>query len=76
MQIHFDKTSCMPVRTRHRTRESPDLNIMIDNNKIKQVHNQNLLGKYTLDSTYRLPLCHNFLVDLPSKAIARILSFE
>ena len=46
MQIHFDKTSYMTVGTRQSTRESPDLNIMIDNNKIKQVHNQNLLGAH------------------------------
>ena len=33
----------MTVGTRHRTRESPDFNLVIDNNKIKQVHNQILL---------------------------------
>ena len=46
MLIHYDKTSCMTVGTRQRTRESPDLNIMTDNNKVEQVYNKKLLGIY------------------------------
>ena len=44
--IHCDKTTCMAVGTRHRTRILPELNIVIDNNKIKRVYNQILLGIY------------------------------
>ena len=46
MHMHYDKASCMIVGTRHRTRKSPNLNIMMDNNKTKQVHYQKLLGIY------------------------------
>ena len=44
--LHHDKKTGMTVGTRHRTRESPDVNTVIDNNKIKQVHNQILLDIY------------------------------
>ena len=46
------KKTCMIVGTR----ESPELSIVIDNNKIKQVHNKKVLGidsdEFTLDSIY------------------------
>ena len=48
MQIHYDKTSCMTLGSRHRTQnEASKLDITIDGNEIKQVDKQNLLGVYT-----------------------------
>ena len=41
MQIHYDKTSCMTLGSRHRTQnEASKLDITIDGNEIKQVDNQ------------------------------------
>ena len=74
MQIHFNKTSCMTGGQRHRTRESPDLNIMIDNNKIKQVHSQKLLGMYNDEHLLWMPVCHNFIEDLPTKGTVILYS--
>ena len=44
MELHYNKTTCMAVGTRHKTREAADLNIKIGNNKIKQVDKQKFLG--------------------------------
>ena len=44
MKIHYDKRTCMLVGTRHKTREASGLNIHIENNKLKQVDKQKLLG--------------------------------
>ena len=47
MQIHYDKTSCMTLGSRHRTQnEASKLDITIDGNEIKQVDEQKLLGAY------------------------------
>ena len=47
MQIHYDKTSCMTLGSRHRTQnEASKLDITIDGNEIKQVNKQKLLGVY------------------------------
>ena len=47
MQIHYDKTSCMTLGSRHRTQnEASKLDITIDGNEIKQVDKQKLLGVY------------------------------
>ena len=46
-QIHYDKTSCMTLGSRHRTQnEASKLDIAIDGNEIKQVDKQKLLGVY------------------------------
>ena len=47
MQIHYDKTACMTLGSRHRTQnEASKLDITIDGNEIKQVDKQKLLGVY------------------------------
>ena len=47
MQIHYDKTSCKTLGSRHRTQnEASKLDITIDGNEIKQVDKQKLLGVY------------------------------
>ena len=47
LQIHYDKTSCMTLGSRHRTQnEASKLEITIDGNEIKQVDKQKLLGVY------------------------------
>ena len=47
MQIHYDKTSCMTLGSRHRTQnEASKLDITIDGNELKQVDKQKLLGVY------------------------------
>ena len=46
MKIHYDKTTCMLVGNRHKTREASGLNIHIENNKLKQVEKQKLLGVF------------------------------
>ena len=40
----------MAVRTKHVTRESSDLNVCTDDNKIKQVDKQNLLGVFIYEN--------------------------
>ena len=45
MELHYNKTTCMAVGTRHKTREAADL-IKIGNNKIEQVDKQKLLGVF------------------------------
>ena len=37
MNVHYDKTSCMLLGTRHSTQNSQEMNIYIDGNKIKNV---------------------------------------
>ena len=66
----------MTVGTRHRTRESPDLNIMIDINKIKPVHNQKLLGIY-IDGNLLWAAHINYLCATISSKISQLkqLSF-
>ena len=46
MYLNYDKTTCMPIGKRYRTQNSQQLNIYIDNNKIKSVNKQKLLGIY------------------------------
>ena len=46
MNMHYEKTSCMLIGTRHSTQHSQELNIYIDGNKIKNVTKQKLLGIY------------------------------
>ena len=46
MYLNYDKTTCMLIGTRYRTQNSQQLNIYIDNNKIKSVNKQKLLGIY------------------------------
>ena len=46
MHLNYDKTTCMLIGTRYRTQNSQQLNIYIDNNKIKSVNKQKLLGIY------------------------------
>ena len=44
MYLNYDKTTCMLIGTRYRTKNSQQLNIYIDNNKIESVNKQKLLG--------------------------------
>lgn len=44
MQVHFDKTTCMALGTRHKTHEASELTVSFGNNRIKQVDKQKLLG--------------------------------
>lgn len=46
MHLNYDKTTCMLIGTRYRTKNSQQLNIYIDDNKIKSVNKQKLLGIY------------------------------
>ena len=46
MNMHYEKTSCMLIGTRHNTQHSQELDIYIDCNKIKNVTKQKLLGIY------------------------------
>ena len=46
MYLNYGKTTCMLLGTRYRTQNSQQLNIYIDNNKIKSVNKQKLLGIY------------------------------
>ena len=47
MKIHYDKTSCMALGTKHVTQnDTSNLNINIDSNTIKQVNKQKLLGVF------------------------------
>ena len=46
MRIHYDKTTCMVLGTRPKTREASALNIQIDSNTLKQVNKQKLLGVF------------------------------
>ena len=46
MNRHYEKTSCMLIGTRHSTQNSQELEIYIDDNKIKNVTKQKLLGIY------------------------------
>ena len=41
MNMHYEKTSCMLLETRHSTQHSQELDIFIDGNKIKNVTKQN-----------------------------------
>ena len=50
MYLNYDKTTCMLIGTRYRTQNSQQLNIYIDNNKIKSVNKQKLLGIYIDES--------------------------
>ena len=64
MLMHYDKASCMIVGTRHRTRESPNLNIMMDNNKTKQVHYQNSVGRCVIPCAFLVKVSNiYFLVE-------------
>ena len=40
MNVHYDKTSCMLLGTRHSTQNSQEMNIYIDGNKIRNVTKQ------------------------------------
>ena len=44
MKMHYEKTSCMLLETRHSTQHSQELDIFIDGNKIKNVTKRKLLG--------------------------------
>ena len=46
MHLNYDKTTSMLIGTRYRTQNSLQLNIYIDNDKIKSVNKQKLLGIY------------------------------
>ena len=46
MKIHYDKTTCMLVERRHKTRELSGLNIHIENNKLKQVEKPKAFGRF------------------------------
>ena len=46
MNMHYEKTSCMLIGTRHSTQHSQELDIYIDGDKIKNVTKQKLLGIY------------------------------
>ena len=45
MTVHYDKTTCMLIGTRHRTQTSQQMNIHSDGNKITRGNKQKLLGK-------------------------------
>ena len=44
--FHYDKTTCMAFKTRHKTRQTPNLDIRIENNMLRQVDKQKLLGDF------------------------------
>ena len=44
--FHYDKTTCMAFKTRHKTRQTPNLDIHIEDNMLKQVDKQKLLGDF------------------------------
>ena len=46
MYLNYNKTTCMKIGTRYRTHNSQQLNIYIDNSKIKSVNKQKSLGIY------------------------------
>ena len=46
MYLNYYKTTCMRIGTRYRTHNSQQLNIYIDNSKIKSVDKQISLGIY------------------------------
>ena len=46
MNMHYEKTSCMLIGTRRSTQHSQELDIYIDDIKIKNVTKQKLLGIY------------------------------
>ena len=46
MNMHYEKTSCMLIGTKRSTQHSQELDIYIDDNKIKNVTKQKLLGIY------------------------------
>ena len=46
MKVHYDKTTCMTLGTRHKTRQTPNLNIHTENNMSKQVDKQTHLGVF------------------------------
>ena len=46
IDMHYDKTSCMLIGTRHRIKKNQQINIYIDGNTIKKVNKQKLLGIY------------------------------
>ena len=46
MLIHYDKTTCVTVGTRHKTLDLPELNVVIDNNKIKVSKTAEIRNRY------------------------------
>ena len=69
MKIHYDKTTCMLVGNRHKTREASGLNIHIENNKLKQVEKQKLLGVF-IDENLSLTAHIDNLCSLISSKIS------
>ena len=82
MLIHYDKTSCMTLGSRHRTQnEATKLDITIDGNEIKQVDKQKLLGVYIdenlLWTAHIDYLCfYNFNKNISLETIINICSGE
>ena len=69
MNVHYDKTTCMLIATRHRTQTLQQMSIHIDGNKIKSVTKQKAFRsthrrKSTLDRSYRLIVFNNIIQDL------------
>ena len=61
MNMHYEKTSCMLIGTRRRTQHSQELDIYIDDIKIKNVTKQNLLGIYIDENDDHIDyLCSTF----------------
>ena len=57
MNVHYDKTTCMLIATRHRTQTLQQMNIHIDGNKIKNVNKQKLLDENLLWTDHIDYLC-------------------
>ena len=46
MLIHFNKTTCMAIGTRHKTGELPELNEVTDRNKIIESKKAEIRNRY------------------------------
>ena len=70
MKIHYEKTTCMLVGTRHKTREASGLKIHIENNKLKQVDKQKLLGVFIDENLSWTAHIDNLCSTISSKIIS------
>ena len=68
MEINHDKTTCMIVRTQHRTKKNIlPLNICIDGNKINDVKKQKLLGIYIDENLHWTEYIDHLCANISSK---------
>ena len=79
--MHYDKTSCMTLGSRHRTQnEASKLDITIDGNEIKQVDKQKNLGVYIDENLFWTAhidyLCSTINKNISLETIIKICSDE